>query len=303
MNTRGKSAYLSRYSIFLSTLLINLLTGFTHTAFGDAEANPAVLLNTKYVALGNELRNNPFQRPLILDSFESSNNATGEVYALVNHPFETLSTALKVPANWCDILILHQNTKYCKAASDLGSTELRMMIGKKISQPLENAHKVDLGYRLTRSDANYLSIQLTADSGPMGTKNYRVVLEAIPVGSNQTFMHFTYAYSYGLAGGVAMKAYLATVGRHKVGFTPKGEGSKAAYIGGVRGMIERNTMRYYLAIDCYLGALSVPQEQQLNKRLQDWYSATERYPRQLHEITKSAYLAMKRDEVRRMTLM
>ena len=287
---------------FASVLLfVNLIPGLLPTAWGISGAGSAAQLNAKYASINNELRNNPFNRPLIIESKEESDSATGEVYALVNFPFNKVRNALKNPNNWCDIMILHQNTKYCKASGGSSDAELKMLIGKKVSQDLEEAHKLDLGFKLVRSQSNFLVVKLDAPDGPLGTKNYRVLLEAIPVNGKQTFLHFSYSYAYGLAGNVAIKTYLASVGRNKVGFSPSQEG--AGYIGGVRGMVERNTMRYYLAIDSYLGALSVPKDRQLNKRLQDWYAATERYPRQLHEISRNAYLSMKREEIRRMESM
>ncbi len=286
--------------LFVLALLIGFAPG--GWAIVDTGASgSAGELKAKYLSLGNALRDNPFHRPLILDSVESSNKATGEVYAIVKHPFNTVRNALKTPSNWCDIMILHQNTKYCRAVDESAGPELKMMIGKKVSQELDEAHQVDLRFSLGQSNANFLAIQLNADAGPMGTKDYKVSLEAIPIGANQTFMHFRYSYAYGLAGGVAMKAYLASAGRNKVGFTPSED--ESGYIGGVRGMVERNTMRYYLAIDSYLGALSLPADKQQSKRLQDWFAATERYPRQLREISKNAYLTMKREEIRRMALM
>ena len=39
--------------------------------------------------------------------------------------------------------------------------------------------------------------------------------------------------------------------------------------------------------------------EQLEKRLHHWFEATERYPRQLREINRTAYLTMKRSEHRR----
>jgi len=60
--------------------------------------------------------------------------------------------------------------------------------------------------------------------------------------------------------------------------------------------VERNTMRYYLAIDDYVAA---PAPSQLEQRLNTWFDATERYPRQLHEMEKPDYLAMKRVEAKR----
>ena len=99
-----------------------------------------------------------------------------------------------------------------------------------------------------------------------------------------------------------MLAYLSTLGRGKVGFTPTAKPSSGQpdYIGGVRGAVERNTMRYYLAIDAYLGALSTPPAEQLEKRLQSWFTSTEQFSRQLHEVDRDAYLTMKRREVLRM---
>ena len=35
---------------------------------------------------------------------------------------------------------------------------------------------------------------------------------------------------------------------------------------------------------------------QLEQRLQSWFRASERYPRQLHEMDREAYLVMKRAE-------
>lgn len=266
-----------------------------------ADAGGDAQLKAKYVSMNNALKNSPFGRPLVMDSKEAPDNATGEVYALVNYPFNKVNAALKNPATWCDIMILHQNTKYCKTSGNARNADLNMLIGKKTTQELGAAHKMDMNFNLLKSNASYLAAQLDANTGPMGTKNYQVLLEAIPINSRQTFLHFSYSYAYGFTGNVAIQAYLATTGRNKIGFSPSEEGS--GYIGGVRGMVERNTMRYYLAIDSYLGAMSLPPDQQISNRLQSWYNATERYPRQLHEISRSAYLSMKRDEIRRMETM
>jgi hypothetical protein len=67
----------------------------------------------------------------------------------------------------------------------------------------------------------------------------------------------------------------------------------------VRGLLERNTVRYYLAIDAYLDALALPPAQQLERRLLDWFAATERHPVQLRELDWETYLQMKRLEARR----
>jgi hypothetical protein len=262
------------------------------------DTHSAASLHAKYASLGERLHRNPFQRALSLDSSESSNDLKGDIYALVDYPFPTVSAALNRPEQWCDVLILHINTKYCRATTDQTNTVLSVYIGKKTPQPLKEAYPLELSYRVAAATAKYLAIQLHAEKGPLSTRNYRILLQAVPVGNGQTFLHLTYSYDYGLVGRLAMKTYLATIGRGKVGFTMTGKRSSGQpeYIGGMRGVAERNTMRYYLAIDAYLGALTTPQPLQLQKRLQNWFTATEQYPRQLREVDRTAYIEMKRSE-------
>ena len=84
---------------------------------------------------------------------------------------------------------------------------------------------------------------------------------------------------------------LTRLRRDKVGFTVTGKTKEGqpVYINGVRGMVERNAMRYYLAIEAYFGAMSAPTaQQQQEKRLHDWFALTEEHPRQLHEMERMA---------------
>ena len=270
--------------------------GMVHAA--DTDAKSAATLRARFSVLQDQLSHNQFQRPLYMDSSETPDSVTGDVYALVNYPFATAATALNVPARWCDILMLHINTKYCRASTDSRSSVLQVNIGKKFDQPLDQAYRVDFAYRVAAETPNYLKVTLTAADGPLSTRDYRVILEAVPLENGRTFIHLTYSYAYGFAGKLAMQAYLATIGRGKVGFTVVGResGGQPIHIGGTRGVVERNTMRYYLAIDAFLGALSAPPQARLEKSLRDWFAAIERYPRQLHELEQNEYLDMKRKE-------
>jgi hypothetical protein len=258
----------------------------------------AASLQAKYVSLGERLQHNPFRRALALDSSESPSDLKGDIYALVDYPFSTVSAALNGAEDWCGVLILHINTKHCHATTDKTRTILTVYIGKKTPQPIEDAYPIEFSYRVAAATANYLEIQLDAQKGPLSTRDYRIQLQAMPVGNNRTFLHLTYSYAYGMTGRLAMKTYLATIGRGKVGFTLTGKQSSGQpeYVGGVRGLAERNTMRYYLAIDAYLGALPAATPLQLQKRLQSWFNATEQYPRQLREVSRTAYIDMKRSE-------
>jgi len=262
------------------------------------DTQSAASLHAQYASLGKRLQQNPFKRALTLDSSQSSKALKGDIYALVDSPFSTVSSALHDAEDWCDVLILHINIKYCRARAGKANTVLTVSIGKKIPQPVEDAYPIKFLYRVAAATPKYLEIHLNAKNGPLSTRNYHIQLQAVPVGSSQTFLHLTYSYDYGVAGRLAMKTYLATIGRGKVGFTMIGElrDGQPEYIGGMRGVVERNTMRYYLAIDAYLGALAAPPPVQLQKRLHRWFTATEQYPRQLREVSRTAYMDMKRSE-------
>ena len=258
-------------------------------------------LRAKYTELGPQLRNNQFQRALYLESLESSSDLKGEIYAVVDYPFAAVNVALNNPAHWCDVLILHINVKYCQASSNKSGTVLTVNLGRKHDQPLADAYRLDFNYRGLITTPDYFAVELNAENGPLSTRDYRIWLEATPVKDGRTFLHFTYAYAFGLAGRLAMQGYLATIGSDKVGFTVTGKQTNGQpdYIQGVRGVVERNTMRYYLAIDAYLAALTTPPRNQLEKRLQHWYNGTDQYARQLHEVERNDYFEMKRKEYQR----
>ncbi len=262
------------------------------------DTQSAASLHARYAALGERLDHNQFQQALYLDSTGYANQLEGDLYALVEHPFGAVSAALSRPEQWCEVLILPINTKYCRATFAGPTSVLKVNIGKKYAQPLEDTLPIEFTYHLTSATPNYLEIRLDAERGPMGTSDYRIRLAAVPVAGGRTFLHLNYAYGYGVAGRLAMKAYLATIGGDKVGFTVIGRRTdgQPEYIGGVRGVVERNIMRYYLAIDSYLGALTAPPGSRFERRLQSWFAATEQYPRQLHELDKTDYFDMKRSE-------
>lgn len=292
----GLSAFLRAW--FACVLLLMAGAGVA----GGLEAVSPSALRTKYAALGPQLASNQFNGPLYLDSVETSQQSEGDLYAVVDYPFATVSAALNSPGHWCDVLILHLNTKYCRASTVGAVTQLDLRIGKKYNQPVADASQLMFAYHAVTVTPEYFDIELNAPSGPFGTSNYGILLEAVSIEGGHTFLHLGYAFGYGAVSRMALQVYLATVGSGKVGFTTLGvpqAGSPPTYIGGMRGLVERNTMRYYLAIDAYLGALSVAPADQMERRLQSWFTATEKYPRQLHEVDRTTYLEMKRSEYRR----
>jgi len=259
-----------------------------------AHAQDAAALHARFDALQDRLAHSPYGRPLVLQSTQTSDRLEGEVYARVDQPYPAVQKALQGTDNWCGILILHLNVKMCHAQP----TGLDMALGRKYDQPVDDAYKLHFDYKPVADGPGYQRTELTSGDGPLGTKDYRIAVEVAPLDAGHTMLHMSYAYGFGLAARMAMGAYLSTAGAEKVGFSVTGRDAegKPSYVGGVRGLVERNTMRYYLAIEDYVAA---PAPAQLEQRLNTWFDATERYPRQLHEMEKADYISMKRIEARR----
>ncbi|WP_162587455.1 hypothetical protein [Variovorax sp. RA8] len=291
-----------------------------------AEAAPpdpgsAVALREQHRKLAGQLASSPLRRPVHLDSAETDSGLQGDVYAVVDHSLEQVRVALADGTQWCEMLLLHINNRRCRvsrtAAPKANSTAaegegtpvsrqpegetLTLSVVPRYDKPVEQAFELSFVHRVASSSRDYLEVRLSAESGPLGTSNYRVTLEAVPLGERQTFLHFGYAYDHHMVARLATMAYLATFGSHKRGFTvigktPTGEPD---YIRGLRGLVERNSMRYFLTLDAYLAGLGTPPPERAEKRLHRWFEQIEQYPAQLHEIDLATYLEHKRSDRRR----
>lgn len=259
----------------------------------QAETDSPTALRERHAQLASQMASTPFQRPVVLQSSESGNQLQGSIDAVVAQPFALARDHLQRPEALCEILMLQINTKQCVVTGNM----LAVHIGRKHDQPLAEAYRVAFTLQPQAVSPDYLNVRLGADTGPFSTRDYRIQLQAIPLdGGSKTFLHLRYSYGIGIAAKLAMQGYLATAGASKVGFTRKGN---TGYIGGMRGAVERNTMRYYLAIDAYLASLSAPPAQQRARRLDAWFAATEQYARQLHELDRADYLALKQIDFHR----
>ncbi|RZI73743.1 MAG: hypothetical protein EOP80_11675 [Variovorax sp.] len=241
------------------------------------------------------LAQSPLQRPIILTSTELPDGLQGEIFAVVEQPLATLQAAFNTPSNWCEVLLLHVNNRRCDASSAGAQHQISVGIVRRYDKPVEEAFDLPFTFRVKQATHDFLEVDLSADVGPLGTRNYRILLEATPLDANRSFVHFSYSYEQNMMVALAVRAYLATFGSSKVGFTELGKRPDGTpnFIAGPRGLVERNAMRYFLTLEAFMSADST------EARRQAWYSATERYPRQLHEAERETYLALKRSDSQR----
>ena len=255
-------------------------------------------LSDTYQRNQSRLAASSFGIPLFLDSFELEERVHVDVYGIFDYPFSSIATALKVPANWCEIVALHPNVKACTYKERSGDWLLTFYLGRKFYQPPEKADLVVYRYRNVIRQEGYLDILLTANDGPFGTGDHRMRFEALLLAGGKTFVHVSYSYSDTVALRLAQKVYFATLGRSKVGFTITGtdRNDKPVLISGPRGALERNAVRYYFAIQTFMDTLRYPEESRFSMRLSQWYDLTSHYRTQLFDLKKDEYLTCKTNE-------
>ncbi|MEO7744131.1 MAG: hypothetical protein ABIR98_14435 [Usitatibacter sp.] len=256
----------------------------------DPQPVTAAALRQKHVALRERLDTSAFGRPLVLDSSDAGGSLKGDVHAVIEQPFRKVQT-LASAKDWCDLLVLPFNVQKCEATGD----QLSIFIGRRPDSPPIDAKRLDLKFSLLARTDDLLQVRLMAPTGPAGTRDYRIIFEATPLDERRTLVHMGYGYGYGAMSSLVMQSYLATSGKDKVGFTSQGvdEQGRPRLVGGMRGVMERNTMRYFLAIEAFLDAIDTPPDKRRAARAERWYAAVDKHPRQLREMTRVEYLALK----------
>jgi hypothetical protein len=259
---------------------------------------PGKVLFSKYSTAKIEIEKCLFGIPIYLESNEDNRFLRADVYGVFDYPFGSVRDALQAPIDWCDIVSLHLNIKACTYKKEESLRLLTLYSGRKYYQPPSAAYKLIFRFHLAANETEYLNIVLNAEKGPFGTKDHLITLEAVPLDQERTFVHFSYAYSYGLMARMAMSSYFATIGHDKKGFSIINYDKKGNPVcsEGIRGAMERNAVRYYLALQTYIDTLKYPREQRFEKSINLWFDLTERYPQKLHEMDKEEYIAGKRRE-------
>jgi hypothetical protein len=276
-------------------------------AFADSAAD-AVALAQQHLALEKNLLKSPFKRPLTLSSSESADQLGGELYAELQGGTETLANLSTTTINaqrWCEIILLLSNTKGCRVETVGGQPTLRVDIsssktsGKTSSKNdrLTDGTETLFNLQVRAASPQFVDVALLAPQGPMGTHSIVLRVQAVPLSPTTLFVRLHYRYGTHWLGRLAMQGYLQTIGRGKVGFSPAPEDAPGNptrnFIGGARAVIERNTLRYFLGVECAVQFAHLEAPQRFDAMAPCWFDAVEQYPLQLHEMPRSDYLALK----------
>ena len=268
-----------------------LVLTFVISAFADSHdgVGPLKELHEKVEHL---LEQSTPEHPFYLHAEERKHIETGDAAFYMPAPFDELSLALADVASWCDILPLHLNVKGCVFDDAANNPELTLFLGHKGYQPTEDAHRIDYDFSSEASDG-YFEARFYADKGPLGTSDYRIEFEAMPVGDN-TFARLRTSEHQSWISSKAMNIYLSTKGAGKSGISVVGydDSGRPLYSAGEQGAVERNVLRYYFAVVAFFETLDKQDDSRFESALQEWFAATERYP-QLYEMDQDEDLSAK----------
>jgi hypothetical protein len=219
----------------------------------------------------------------------------------VEQPFAAVTATFKSAGKVCDVLFLHLNVHSCQPSSGAKGEGLTMSLGAKRALVSGMIYSITYAMRIEAAEAAYQRVTLSAAQGPLSTRDYRIVFEVVPIDAGRSFVHFGYGYSFGTMARLAMKVYLATAGRTKIGFTVvgKSEEGRPVYLRGELASLERNVIRNYLALIAYSSVTKGAPQEQMEARLRAWFALTERYAPQLHELDLDEYLHEKHDDLAR----
>jgi len=252
----------------------------------------------KYHKIEKELEKSSLTIPFYVESSVSKNASHVDIYGTIKYPFDIVENELQLPTNWRDIVLLHSTVRPCTYKKGNDTWLLTLYNVKKFQDPLKDAYQMNFEYRVIAQQPGFFAISLAAREGPFRTKDHQFGLEAISLDQARTFIHLRYSYSYSRLGYFLMKSYFSIFGGGRIGFSVIGTDSDGnpVYVGGLRGAIEGNVLRYYLTILAYMDTLKIPVEQRLEKRMSQWYDLTARYKRQLFEMGREEYLTYKRQD-------
>lgn len=235
--------------------------------------------------------------PIEVSSQQHGDLTAAEISGAVDHHYTSLAPILADASRWCEFLLLSLNIKSCTHQRDDGQIYVTLYAGRKFYQTPHDSHQLVYRFRVIAHDDNALKVSMDAEDGPYGTRDARIELIATPM-RNRTHVRVHVSQRVGFMGRLAAQSYLATLGKDKVGFTVTGHTSQGepTYVKGMQGVIERNGVRYYLAMQAYVASESLPPTARLDARMRLWFDMTERYADQLHEMARDEYLEMKTRE-------
>jgi hypothetical protein len=229
--------------------------------------------------------------PLYISSEIAQRTVVSYIVSETDIPYKQLNEKITKPSVWCDIAMLHLNIKSCIYRNN----KITFYAGKKHYQTPDDASLFQYTFQVKQSSPDITSVSLFSHKGPAGTSDHRIELVAVP-SDGKAVLRFTLSFQGSILSSNIADLYFATAGSSKSGFTYSEKSGRKELVGGIKGAIERNSMRYYLALLVCFQDYEAKGRMSAIDRASLWFDYTERYRHQLHEVEKKDYLSTKMKE-------
>jgi len=210
------------------------------------------------------------------------------ISALVPVTFTELANFYRDDSQWCQAFFANVYVKSCYK----NQRSLRLFYNNNDRyQDLEAAFRFDYRIETQQLDPTRLYISLIAASGPLGSFDYQLNIEAQAANAGNSFIRLVYQARYGWLARSAVYVYLKTLGGGKVGFSHDQDNKP---VEGLRGVLERNAMRYLLALSAYF--TNHESGKPYTVTLKNWHDYAQVFQDELQEIDWNAYQSLKTKE-------
>ena len=286
MLARNKTTGSTRSKASIGFIVLILL-GFTIPVTAKPKDTENIF---EVYALAKPILDNPtVDKPFYLHAEVVKRRQIGEAALYFEQPFKEISRSLSKLGNWCEVLLLHLNTKACTHSRRERDKTLTIYLGRKFYQDPDDAFVMTYDFE-TEKDKDYFSALITAEDGPLGTSDYRIHFEVALI-DGRTFGRIQVSQKHSWLSSKAAKLYVATKGRKKQGISVVDHDDKGnpIYSSGEQAIAERNLLRYYFAITAYIHSQNGARSDRFKDSLQYWYDQTEQY-QQLYEVDRDQYI-------------
>jgi len=279
---------------FVTTVLV-AGTAYAGEAGKIGEINPSDLV-AQYREMEKTGTRLAATLPIYLKTIQKDKVLNVSLLGLIPFKFQDVSGVLARPASYCDFLPLMFNVKSCVITEFNPVARIKFYVaGKHYTSPLAS-YRIHAVFRLVDRTSEKIRIRLESEEDSAGKTGYDVDLVAIPL-EGQTLLSLKSRYAPGRVTRMATNTYVNVFAHDKPGFTeilaPDG---KKKLITGFPAVIERSSVRAYLALKAYMLNYHLPPAKRFEACLSTWYDLNRPYKKQLYELDREDYLQIKRRE-------
>lgn len=197
--------------------------------------------------------------------------------------WQRVRSTLGDPAGWCALSLLVPDVQGCTVRQGQDTEIVLQVQAGEEDQPRTLPHRFEV-----HAGDDALTASMRADRGPLGISDAGLTVTALRT-PDGVVLELVYGYRASLRSRIATGTYLATVGRDRPGISYRElpDGGRE-YVTGTRALLERNAMRYFLAVAAVLETADT------ESAIAAWYDTAAGFTADLPEQDRESYVRGRR---------